>query len=213
MDPPNGANRSCCCSACHLRSSCLILRTNGAQLGGLQNRRLGVRFPPGLPFLPVARSEFDECCSCFLCFTTGGSAAIDCRLRGYRRITKMATSRADVPSSTADNLKTAVAVAVVIIALVAFYMFADQSLLMRVLALLVAGGVAVALYYQTERGRRTVGFFRDARTEVRKVVWPSRQETMQTTLTVFVIVVIIGIFLWLLDMVLSGLFKMITGIG
>jgi preprotein translocase subunit SecE len=125
----------------------------------------------------------------------------------------MATSRADVPSSTADNLKTAVAVAVVIIALVAFYMFADQSLLMRVLALLVAGGVAVALYYQTERGRRTVGFFRDARTEVRKVVWPSRQETMQTTLTVFVIVVIIGIFLWLLDMVLSGLFKMITGIG
>lgn len=125
----------------------------------------------------------------------------------------MATSRADVPSSSADNLKIAGAVAVVIVALVTFYMFADESLLMRVLALLVAAGVAAALYYQTERGRRTVGFFRDARTEVRKVVWPTRQETMQTTLTVFVIVVIIGIFLWLLDMMLSGLFKMITGIG
>lgn len=125
----------------------------------------------------------------------------------------MATSRADVSSSMADNLKIAGAVAVMVVALVTFYVFADQSLLMRVLALFVAAGVAASLFYQTALGVRTVGFFRDARTEVRKVVWPTRQETVQTTLTVFVIVVIIGIFLWLFDMLLSGLFKMITGIS
>lgn len=125
----------------------------------------------------------------------------------------MATSRADASSSMADNLKIAGAVAVVVVALVTFYVFADQSLLMRVAALFVAAGVAAALFYQTALGVRTVGFFRDARTEVRKVVWPTRQETVQTTLTVFVIVVIIGILLWLFDMMLSGLFKMITGIS
>ncbi len=125
----------------------------------------------------------------------------------------MASSRADMPSSSLDTLKIAGAVAVVIVGLVTFYAFADQSLLMRVLALFVAAGVAASLFYQTDKGRRTVAFFRDARTEVRKVVWPSRQETMQTTLTVFVIVIIIGIFLWLFDMLLSGLFKMATGIG
>ena len=125
----------------------------------------------------------------------------------------MATSRADAPSNAADNLKIALAVAVVVVALVTFYVFADQSLLMRVLALLVAAAVAGSLYYQTDHGKRTVGFFRDARTEVRKVVWPSRQETVQTTLTVFVIVIIIGIFLWLFDMLLSGVFKWATGIG
>jgi len=100
----------------------------------------------------------------------------------------------------------------VVLGLVGFYYFADQSLLMRVIALLIIAGLASFVVYQTDLGKRTVEFFKDARTEVRKVVWPSRTETTQTTLTVFMIVIIVGIFLWLLDMLLSFLFRLITGI-
>jgi len=125
----------------------------------------------------------------------------------------MASSRAEAPSgSSADTLKIAAAAVLGVAALVAFYVFAEQSLLARVIGLLVAAGVICAILYQTAVGKRTVAFFRDARTEVRKVVWPSRAETMQTTLTVFVIVLIVGIFLWLLDSLLAMLFKLITGI-
>jgi len=125
----------------------------------------------------------------------------------------MASSRAEAPAGAgADNLKIAAAAVVGVAALVAFYVFAEQSLLARVIGLLVAAGVVCAILYQTAVGKRTVAFFRDARTEVRKVVWPSRTETTQTTLTVIVIVFIVGIFLWLLDSLLAMLFKLITGI-
>ena len=121
-------------------------------------------------------------------------------------------SKAEVTSNSADTVKLAAAAAMVVVGLVGFYYFADQSLLMRVVALLIIAGLAAFVVYQTELGKRTVNFFKDARTEVRKVVWPSRAETTQTTLTVFIIVIIVGIFLWLFDMLLSYLFRLITGI-
>lgn len=121
-------------------------------------------------------------------------------------------SKAEVTSSNADTIKLASAALMVVLGLVGFYYFADQSLLMRVIALLIIAGLASFVVYQTDLGKRTVEFFKDARTEVRKVVWPSRTETTQTTLTVFMIVIIVGIFLWLLDMLLSFLFRLITGI-
>ena len=121
-------------------------------------------------------------------------------------------SRAEVPTSGADTIKFVAAGALGLAGLVAFYVFAEQSLLLRTLALLAVFGVVAFILYQTALGKRTVAFFRDARTEVRKVVWPSRAETTQTTVTVVIIVIIVGIFLWLLDMVLAGLFRTITGI-
>ena len=121
-------------------------------------------------------------------------------------------AKAEVTSNGADTLKLAAAGALVLVGLVGFYYFAQQSLLLRVIALLIIAGLASFIVYQTDLGKRTVDFFRDARTEVRKVVWPSRAETTQTTVTVFIIVVIVGIFLWLLDMFLAYLFRLITGI-
>jgi preprotein translocase subunit SecE len=100
----------------------------------------------------------------------------------------------------------------VLFGLIAFYYFDGQSLLLRVVGLLIIAGLAAFVVYQTDLGKRTVSFFRDARIEVRKVVWPSRSETTQTTVTVFIIVVIVGIFLWLFDIVLSYLFRAVTGI-
>lgn len=121
-------------------------------------------------------------------------------------------SKAEVTTNSADNVKLIAAGALVLAGLVGFYYFEGQSLLLRVVGLLIIAGLAAFVVYQTDLGKRTVEFFRDARTEVRKVVWPSRAETTQTTLTVFIIVVIVGIFLWLLDMFLAFLFRFVTGI-
>lgn len=122
-------------------------------------------------------------------------------------------AKTEVNSNSADTLKLVAAGFLVLVGLVGFYYFGEQSLLLRVIALLIIAGLAISIVYQTELGKRTVDFFRDARTEVRKVVWPSRTETTQTTATVFVIVLIVGIFLWLLDMFLAFLFRLITGIS
>jgi len=121
-------------------------------------------------------------------------------------------AKAEVTTNSTDTVKLVAAAALVLAGLVAFYYFEGQSLLLRVVGLLVIAGLAAFVVYQTDLGKRTVEFFRDARTEVRKVVWPSRAETTQTTLTVFIIVVIVGIFLWLLDMLLAFLFRFVTGI-
>ncbi len=121
-------------------------------------------------------------------------------------------AKAEVQEDSTDKVKLIGAALIGIAGLVAFYALPVDSLLVRVLVLLIMLGAAVALFYLTAKGKRTVAFFRDARTEVRKVVWPTRAETIQTTLTVAVLVIIIGLFLWLLDSILSSLFRLITGI-
>ena len=122
-------------------------------------------------------------------------------------------SKAETPDSSGDNIKLILAALIGFAGLVAFYVFSESSLLLRVLGLLVVAAIAAFLFYQTGKGQRTVAFFRDARTEVRKVVWPTRAETTQTTLIVMVIVIIVGIFLWLFDSLLAMLFRLLTGIG
>ena len=121
-------------------------------------------------------------------------------------------AQTDLEANSGDKIKLIGAAALGLAGLFAFYYFADQSLLMRTIGLLIIAAFVVYLIYLTEKGKRTASFFKDARTEVRKVLWPTRQETVQTTLTVFIIVVIVGILLWLFDMLLSWLFRLITGI-
>ena len=121
-------------------------------------------------------------------------------------------ARADIQDSSSDKLKLIAAAVIGVAGLVAFYALPVGSLLVRVLMLLVVAAIVVTLVYITATGKSTASFFRDARTEVRKVVWPTRAETMQTTLTVAVLVILVGIFLWLLDSVLSKLFRLLTGI-
>jgi len=77
--------------------------------------------------------------------------------------------------------------------------------------LLAAAGAAVAIALKTERGAETLEFMQGARTELRKVVWPTRAETTQTTLIVIAMVVIMGLLLWLLDVLLLWLVRLITG--
>jgi preprotein translocase subunit SecE len=120
-------------------------------------------------------------------------------------------ARAEASVTGFDTLKLVVAAVLLIAGIYGFYYFAGYSTLLRVVGLLVVSGIAVAVALQTAQGRRFWQFAGDARTEVRKVVWPTRQETMQTTLVVIVMVLILGIILWLFDMMLMGILRFLTG--
>jgi preprotein translocase subunit SecE len=96
-------------------------------------------------------------------------------------------------------------------ALGAFYYFGDQSLLLRVVGLLAVIGLALALGFRTQKGRDIWAFMKEAQVEVRKVVWPTRQETVRMTLIVVLMVVTVAGFLWVLDAGLSWLVQWLTG--
>jgi preprotein translocase subunit SecE len=89
--------------------------------------------------------------------------------------------------------------------------FSDESLLIRVLALLGGAVVAVFIAIQTERGRSTWNLMKEARSEIRRVVWPSNQETTQTTLVVLVLILVFALILWGLDSLLSWFVSSVIG--
>lgn len=122
-------------------------------------------------------------------------------------------AKIETSNSRLDSVKLFVAGGFLLAAMVAFYYFSAQSLLLRVLGLLAAGGVSIAIALQTEIGRGFWVFLGESRTEVRKVVWPTRRETMQTTLIIIVMVILVGILLWLLDMFLLWAVRLLTGQG
>ena len=113
----------------------------------------------------------------------------------------------------ADKLKLSLAAVVLFGAIAAFYVYEDASTLLRVAGVLVGAGVAAAIALTTARGRATRDFVKGATVEARKVVWPTRKETVQTTLIVLVMVILVGILLWLLDMVLLWAVGLLTGQG
>ncbi len=123
----------------------------------------------------------------------------------------MVAKTEEVVSNKLDTFKLLLAIVILILGIVGFYYYEAESQLYRVLGVVFAAGVAVAISSTTNLGQNLIGFGREARMEVRKVVWPTRQETVQTTFMVLVAVIIIGIFLWLIDMLLAQAIQMITG--
>ncbi len=119
----------------------------------------------------------------------------------------------ETQASSLDTFKLAVALVLLGAAVFAFYWYEDQSLLMRVLGLLGVAAVSILIASQTALGRSTWTFIGSTRTEVRKVVWPTRAETTQTALAVLFVVVLMGIMLWLLDMFLLWAIRLLTGQG
>ncbi len=123
------------------------------------------------------------------------------------------SASAEVQSTGMDTVKLIVALLLLTAGVAGFYLYEEHSLLLRVLGLLGMAVVAVLVVLQTAVGRNIWKFAADARTEVRKVVWPTRQETIQTTLIVLFVVLLMGIFLWLVDMMLLWVVKTLTGQG
>jgi preprotein translocase subunit SecE len=118
----------------------------------------------------------------------------------------MATSQVETVSTGADKARIAVAVALVLGALVSFYLLGKQGHIAQWGALLVGIGAAVVVFFTSEPGKEFLAFGRDSWREVKKVVWPARKEAIQMTAYVFGFVAIMAIFLWLTDKTLEWFF-------
>jgi preprotein translocase subunit SecE len=116
------------------------------------------------------------------------------------------------PSGSFDFLKWGVIVLLLAGAVVGNYIFAEQSVLVRAIAVVAAIVIAGLIAMQTVKGNTAVGFAKESRTEVRKVVWPTRQEAVQTTGIVLVATLIMSLLLWGLDSVLFWVVGLITGL-
>ena len=102
-------------------------------------------------------------------------------------------------TSAGDRLKLALAIAIVVAGMVAYYMMTTQPMVLRILALvagLVLGGFVA---WFSEPGRRFLAFGKESWAEVKRVVWPTKKETWTITLYVFLFVVVMALFLWLVD--------------
>ncbi len=119
----------------------------------------------------------------------------------------MASSQqVDTVNTTADKAKLAASVALVVAALMAYYLLSKQGSIAQWGGLLVGLGAALVVFFSSEPGKQLVAFGRDAWREVKKVVWPSRKEAIQMTLYVFAFVVVMALFLWLTDKTLEWVF-------
>ena len=111
-----------------------------------------------------------------------------------------------------DKIKFALALLLLAAGLAGFYLLSDQAMIMRVLAVLAGLVLATAVAAKTEQGVRFFTFANEAVIEAKKVVWPSRKETLQTTGAVFAFVVVMAIFLYLTDKSLEWvLYDLILG--
>lgn len=110
-----------------------------------------------------------------------------------------------------DIAKLSLAFAAMIAGIGGFYVYADQSLLLRVIGLLLALSVTVGLVYVTAIGQSFWRFAQGSRIELKKIIWPTRKETIQTTLIVGVMVLFVGILLWMFDSLLLWGIGQVTG--
>ena len=108
-------------------------------------------------------------------------------------------------STGAEKARLAASAVLVLASIVAFYMLGQQSLWLRVLALLLCLGAAVAVFFSSESGKQLIAYGRESVREVKKVVWPTRKEAGQMTAYVFAFVVVMALFLWLTDKTLEWL--------
>mgnify|MGYP003346017609 FL=1 len=123
-----------------------------------------------------------------------------------------ANPQVETVSTGAEKAKLAVSAILVVAAVVAYYYLGKQDLWVRVAALLGLLVAAMAMFFISEPGRQFIAFGRDSVREVRKVVWPTRNEAMQMTGYVFAFVTVMGLFMWVTDKTLEWvLYDLILG--
>ncbi|WP_109514258.1 preprotein translocase subunit SecE [Pseudomonas ovata] len=119
--------------------------------------------------------------------------------------------KAEASDSRFDLLKWLLVVLLVVVGVVGNQYYSAQPILYRVLVLLVIAAAAAFVALQTSKGKAFFTLAKEARTEIRKVVWPTRQETGQTTLIVVAVVLVMALLLWGLDSLLGWLVSLIVG--
>ncbi len=111
-----------------------------------------------------------------------------------------------------DTVKLVAAIAILVGGLAAFYALpSDYPIALRWVIVLAALGLGIFVALLSAQGRAFAQFVQGSRVELRKIVWPTRDETVKTTLVVVVAIVIMGIFFWLLDMVLGYITRTLAG--
>ncbi len=123
------------------------------------------------------------------------------------------TEQVQTGASALDTVKLVAAAAILVGGIAAFYLLGTYPLAVRWLIVLAALGAGVAVALQSAQGRTLWAFVQGSRVELRKVVWPTRQETLQTTLVVVVVILVMGVFFWLLDLGLGALMQAVTAKG
>lgn len=124
----------------------------------------------------------------------------------------MNASTENQPSGSLDSLKWGVIFLILIGAVVGNYVYGEQSVLIRAVAVVLAIAIAGVIAMQTVKGKAAVEFAKESRTEIRKVVWPTRQEAVQTTGIVLVATVIMSLLMWGLDSLLFWVVGFVTGL-
>ncbi|BAN34454.1 preprotein translocase subunit SecE [Sulfuricella denitrificans skB26] len=112
-----------------------------------------------------------------------------------------------------DKLKLGLAILLLAAGVAGFYILSEHALVLRVLAVLAGVGMAIFVARFTSHGQQFFAFGKEAWVETKKVVWPTRKETFQTTGVVFLLVVVIAIFLWIVDASLMWAVKLLMGQG
>ena len=114
-------------------------------------------------------------------------------------------------ASAKDTALITLSVLMLFVGIGAFYWYEEQALAIRI-AMVIAGlGLGAGLAWFSWYGREFWQFAQAARIELRKVVWPSRDETIKTTYVVFIFAIVMGLFFWGLDWVLTWLTRLMTG--
>lgn len=115
--------------------------------------------------------------------------------------------------SALDNVKLVMAFAILAGVVVGFHYYQEAPQVARVGGVIAGVLAAFGLAFFTARGRQVAGFVHEAQIEARKVVWPTQAETRTTTFIVMGVVVVFGVLLWLLDMGLGWLIRLVIGQG
>jgi preprotein translocase subunit SecE len=124
----------------------------------------------------------------------------------------MNASTESQPSGSLDSLKWVIVILILAGVVFANYFYGDKSALIRAVGAVVSIVIAGAIAMQTVKGRNAVAFARESRTEIRKVVWPTRQEAIQTTGIVLFATFIMSLVMWGLDSTLFWIVGFITGL-
>ena len=110
-----------------------------------------------------------------------------------------------------DKIKLGFALLLLIAGIAGFYYLRDGAMVIRVISVLAGIVLAVVVVWFTPQGKQFYAFSRESSEETRRVVWPSRKETMQTTGIVFAFVLVMAIFLWMVDAGLLVAVKYLMG--
>ncbi|QIL85297.1 preprotein translocase subunit SecE [Vibrio sp. HDW18] len=126
----------------------------------------------------------------------------------------MKANNAEAPDSSnaADTLKWVITFVLLVAAVVGNYLYGELSVVARAAGVIVLIAAALGVAATTTKGKQAIVFARESRMEVRKVVWPTRQETMQTTLIVLAVSIVMALALWGIDGIMVRLVAFVTGV-